>query len=146
MDNYSVNIDQQLLKAYLNADYCIVKPSLKLKVGEISSELDVFLMDNNAFYWAFITAWNPHTQILKEEENEKRHLDLMQTLFEGRYTFCEGYGESQDDRWPYEKSLMILDITKSDAMRLGRRFGQNAILYGALKSPAELVWLEGLNN
>lgn len=146
MDDYSVNIDQQLLKAYLNADYCIVKPSLKIKVGEISRALDVFLMDNNAYYWAFITAWNPHSQLLDQEENEARHLALMQSLIEGKFTFCEGFGETHDDRWPMEKSLMILDISKSDAMRLGRRYQQNSILYGALNSPAQLIWLEGLNN
>lgn len=146
MDDSSVNIDQQLLKAYLNADYCLIKPSLKIKVGENSRELDTFLMDNNAYYWAFITAWNPHTQLLNLVENEGRHQSLMQNLIEARYTFVEGYGESQDGRYPPEKSLMIFDISKVDAMRLGRRYQQNAILYGSINAKAELVWLEGLNN
>ncbi len=146
MDDSSVNIDQQLLKAYLNARYYIVKPSLNIKVGQESKGLDTFLMDNNAFYWAFVSAWNPHSVLLNRLENEGRHQALMQNLIEARYTFCEGFGESHDDAWPPERSLLILDIPRIDAMRLGRRYQQNAILYGALNKPAELVWLEGLSN
>ena len=146
MDDSSVNIDQQLLKAYLNAKYYIVKPSLNIEVGAVSRPLDVFLMDNNAYNWAFVSAWNPQSVLLGHLENEGRHQALMQNLIEARYTFCEGYGESNDGSWPAEKSLLILDIPRIDAMRLGRRYQQNAILYGMLNKPAELVWLEGLSN
>ncbi len=146
MDDSSVNIDQRLLKAYLSARYYIVRPSLNIEVGKVSRPLDVFLMDNNAYDWAFITAWNPHSRILDQVENEARHHALMQNLIEARYTFCEGFGESLDGTWPAEKSLLVLDIPRIDAMRLGRRYEQNAILYGRLNQAAELIWLEGLNN
>ena len=65
MDHNSLNIDQQTLEAYLQTSYVTEKPELSIKVGEINRELNVFLFDNNSFFWAFFNTANDTTPSFK---------------------------------------------------------------------------------
>ena len=44
-----------------------------------------------------------------------------------------------DVAWPPEPSLLVLGIPRKEALRLGRRFGQLAIVAGHKSSPARLL-------
>jgi len=46
------------------------------------------------------------------------------------YTTFPGEGSGDDGQWPPERSLLILGILRDDAIRLGRDFGQRAVVYG----------------
>jgi len=140
MDHNSLNIDQHTLQAYLNTSYITEKPELTIKIGEPNRPLDVFLFDNNAFFWAFVSASNPFSSMLSDNENELLHNNLIEKVKSKKLRFCEGLGVPSDESWKAEKSLLILDISKKDAIELGKYFHQNAIVFGKLSQVPELVF------
>lgn len=128
-DNYS-NIDQRLLRAYLNTTYQVDFPVVKIKIGEPNRDLDILLESRQAQSWAFITAWNPKSSLLSTKENDWRHQKLVQIVENTGYSYFEGKGIGNNHDWEPEASLLILGISKTEALELGRQFGQHAIVFG----------------
>lgn len=52
----------------------------------------------------------------------------------------EGEGVGTGGDWPSEPSLLVLGIGGSEAVELGRAFGQVAIVIGRLGAPARLCF------
>ena len=132
-------LQPQLIEAYKNTLYKIYKPPLEIKVGSCSSALDELLQENGIVSWTYITAYNPFSEELTDEENSRRHAELIALLTD--HTYFEGEGLGTDPEWKPEKSILIIGITKEDAKSLGTKFQQNAIVYGELHQPAELLLL-----
>ena len=141
MDDISRNIDQQLLEAYLATTYEVKHLGLYLRIGEENWDLEEFLIDNNVFSWAFISAWNPFSKPLPPSENKIRHLKLIEFVKNKRWVFAEGFGIPPNEDWQAEKSLFILDISRNEAINLGKKFDQNAIVIGRLGKTPELLFL-----
>ncbi|MEM6966489.1 MAG: DUF3293 domain-containing protein [Bacteroidota bacterium] len=141
MDDISGNLDQHLLEAYLATTYEVQHLGLKIKIGVANWSLEEFLVDNNVFTWAFISAYNPRSRPLSFEENEKRHARLVSDVKGSKLAFSEGFDVPDQDDWEAEKSLLILDISKKDSVALGKKFEQNAIVFGRLGGSPELVVL-----
>ena len=139
MDHYSPKIDQRLLEAYEQAIYRLPFAQIDIKVNEPNAKLDTFLMDNNAYSWAFISAYNPASKVLSKEENEQRHQQLLNQLAAHSMRYTEAVGMSQRGDWPEERSVLVLDIPLTRAQTIAQQFGQLAIVYGRLKQAPELV-------
>ncbi len=140
MDHNSPNTDQHTLQAYLNSTYITKKPDLTIKIGEANQSLNLFLFDNNSFFWTFISASNPYSTVLSDDENELLYNDLIENVKTMKLRYCEGLGIPSDDQWKAEKSLLILDISKKEAIELGKKYNQNAIIFGKLNQAPELVF------
>ncbi len=94
---------------------------------------------------AVIFADNPRSEILNEETNKLRRIDLKIFLDEQSYLSIEARGgdprnESSDSEWPWEAGYFIQNISYEDAVKLGRKFEQNAILYQKENEFMKLVW------
>lgn len=76
--------------------------------------------------WHGITAFNPYEALLSLEENATRQRALVAHLKERGVVFWRGEGRSPDGRWR-EKTLMVEGLRRSEAVLVGRRFGQRAI-------------------
>lgn len=141
MDDISRNIDQRLRDAYLATIYEVKHLGLQLRIGEENWHLDEVLIDNNVFSWAFISAWNPFSQPISPSENENRHSKLVDFANKKQWVFAEGFGVPQNEDWQAEKSLFLLDISKDEAINLGKMFDQYAIVVGRLGKAPELIFL-----
>jgi len=127
----------ELEAAYLGTDYRVEDfPAgpFTVRVGEASAELA-------GLDWAFVTACNPRSLLLSDEENTRRMADLETTVRQAGWRYYRGHGVGKDRRWPPEPSLLIVDIEESEAVGLARHFGQNAIVAGRPGEPARLVWV-----
>jgi hypothetical protein len=140
MDHNSLKIDQHTMQAYLKTTYTTEKPDLSIKIAETNQPLNVFLFDNNSFSWAFVSASNPYSAMLSDAENELRHNDLIEKVKTMKLRFCEGKGIPADENWKAEKSLLILDISKQEAIEIGKAYNQNAIVFGKVNHAPELVF------
>ena len=141
IDDISSKLDQQLIEAYKATTYEVKRLGLALRIGEKNRHLEEFLIDNNVFSYAFISACNPYSQPLSEMENKARHLQLTIWLKSKGWRYASGYGIPDQTNWLPEKSALILGISKKKAIELGNELEQNAVIFGLLGKPPELVLL-----
>jgi len=128
-----------LIEAYQNTKYKIFELDLTIEIGKFNKEIDVLLQKNNSNEWAFITAYNPYSKVVSDEENNIRH-DELKELTKSYKTF-EGHGVGEDPTWEPELSLFIIGISKKDAIRIGNKYEQNAIVYGQTNQAPQLLIL-----
>jgi Protein of unknown function (DUF3293) len=129
----------ELFDAYRTARYEVDSGDGKivLRHGERCRPLEA-LLDPASPEWAFITAWNPRSEELAPEENQRRQQRLLGELGQ-RFRIMPGAGVG--DGWS-EESVLVLGIARAEALLLGRRFGQLAILAGRLGEAAAVVACE----
>jgi len=134
------NIDPALIEAYQKTTFRVLKPLVDLKIGQGHPHFDEFLIDNNIYTWAFVTAYNPFSQALSETENETRQQSLKEILQKEGLLYCEAIGIPENTDWQPEKSVLIMGISLQRAVTLAQDFEQNAIVFGEFNQKAELVW------
>lgn len=144
-----MGIDEGLISAYLRTRYEVWAPRFTIMAGALHPGLDDWLGASGFSNWAFITAWNPGSQLLPEGENRCRQRELEKDLSVGGWPYFQGAGESGDGNWPAEESFLVAGIPLEKALALGNRFGQNAILWGVSGHAAQIffcdVWGDELN-
>ena len=88
---------------------------------------------------AYITALNPRSEPRTQAENEAAQARLEAELAAGGYSFLRGVGVDPSGQWPGEPSVLVLGISGGDAQRLGRAYGQNAIVVAGRDAVARVV-------
>ncbi len=131
--------DLELEQAYYNTRYIVA--DIILRVDKTNEQLDELLIKNNCASYAFITAHNPLSQLLPENENKRRHEQLIAFIKKSEFKYFEGFGEGTTG-WPNETSLLILGIRKEEAIACGIKFNQKAIIFGQLKGLASLIMIQ----
>jgi hypothetical protein len=131
----------ELDQLYRTTDYVVRRDGedIVIRIGEHSPAVDELLTEGPRS-WAFLTAWNPYSRELTAEENARRQNELIKELNENDLRFLHGAGQDREGRWPPEQSLLIFGIDLDSAVRLAKKFEQNAIVFGRHGEPAELVW------
>src|SRR5437867_13072483 len=134
-------MNKALLEAYRRTTFVADtrKGRMRLRVGQHCSELDALLAGHGVATWAYVTASNPGSVPLTAEENTALQHRLGGSVAELGLVSYPGEGIGDDGRWPPEPSLLILGIGRDGAKRLGREFGQLAIVYGETQREAELL-------
>ena len=125
----------ELLFAYTTAVY--KTETLDFTLSHLPN--DTILFSNRTF--AIITAYNPRSQVLSNEENYFRHLQLQNVLQKKAFETSPSTGQSPDGSWS-EAGFLVFDIGLDEALEIGRSFEQHAILYGQGNRVA-LAWCEG---
>ncbi len=128
-----------LIQAYKNTKYKVFKPNLEIQIGVLNDDLNDLLGKNNATEWAYITAFNPYSKVLTDLENKDRHLELQEDT--KSFLTYEGHGVGTDSSWEPELSLLVIGVSKAEAILIGKKFEQNAIVYGKVDSTPELLIL-----
>jgi len=133
----------ELIAAYEKALYVVVgKPELVIRIGEPNPDLDELLEAEGAASGAFITAANPAGVATSAWKNEIANAALVETQTKAGYRCFEGEGRDPQGRWKPERSALVVGIPRADAERVGRAFGQNAIVFVERGRAPELVVLE----
>ena len=135
-------LDRRLVEAYLRTSYQIKsKPFPPIRIGVTNPLLEGWLDEHHFKSYAFITAWNPFSKLLHLPENQRRNKDLETELKNTACFILPGFGIGEDDNWPPEESFFAPGIAAEDAIRLGRKYGQNAIVCWEKGGLPELWWL-----
>jgi Protein of unknown function (DUF3293) len=134
-------IDDALLAAYRGTRFCADTDQgrVEIRVGESSPRLEALLGVSGCVTWAYITAYNPGSTRLADDQNQIRHHELEDVVRKLGHPMFPGDGIGADGTWPPERSVLVLGIEREAAIQLGRRFGQLAIVYGEAGGPAVLV-------
>ena len=110
----------ELWRAYERTRFCVDEGRRRIcfLAGSRSARLEALLERTGTRSWAFITAWNPNSQRLRSDENDRRHAELAGTVAELGLATLPGEGIGPDPAWPAEKSLMVLNISRASAVSL----------------------------
>jgi hypothetical protein len=136
--------DDALLAVYRRTSFCAdtTQGRIVIRVGEPGPELDALLREAGCARWAYITAFNPGSVRLNDDENYTRQRELEDAVRRLGHPIFSGEGIGDDGAWPPERSILVLGIGRQAAVELGHRFGQRAIVCGELSGAADLVLCE----
>jgi len=130
-------LDESLRLKYLDTDYIISDdPPLLMKIGEQSDDLRVLLGSMGVESAALITAWNPRSEQLTDDENDDRQGVLLTDIEKIRLNYLIGYGQLDD--WQ-EYSYLVLGIDQDQATAMATRFEQNAYVWIGPAGIPELI-------
>jgi hypothetical protein len=115
--NEQINRIYELMGKKQNLDESRVFPRLAQIMRGIVPSIDSF---------AIITAENPMAQKLSDVENKELNDKLENNLLSGRY----GYKKIRGKYGNIENPFFINRISKEDALRLGKEYNQESIVYG----------------
>ena len=128
-----------LIKAYNNTHFIIDGFKQPIIIDEKSLEVDIFLRSKHKLSWAFITAYNPGSNFNTKEVNKRNQSRLEKDI--QKYIHITGQGEDPIGNWDPEQSYFIAGIPKSEAVYLGKKYEQLAIVFGEINKKAELLIL-----
>ena len=129
-------LNQELHDAYRTTNYKVFTPEFTIKVGQLNGILNKILEATSNTSWAYITAFNPFSKELSDEENKSRQDELLKLVT--KHQTYKGHGVDEKEEWPAEESVLILGITEEDAVKLGNKYEQNAIVVGSIYKEAIL--------
>jgi len=133
-----MTISAELLTHYFQAHYQVSYQgrSITFRVEEQNAELAQLLREQKANSALFVTAFNPYSQRLSDDENFTRNQMLELKLRHLNKRYFSGYGtggenaaDNRQHKWPKELSHLVLDIEKEEAQRWLHEFAQNAAVF-----------------
>lgn len=132
--------DPRLEAAYRATDYRVDEGPFIIRIGERSADADRVLARHGRTEWAFVTACNPRSERLPDNENARRMARLETELRVRGWSCYRGVSADRDGGWP-EASFLVIGVSEAEAVEMARQFGQNAIVAGRFGEPARLVWV-----
>lgn len=122
-------VDRETIQAYLETCYCAqTEPVIVFRIDEPCPDLAVAHTLRNSSCSAFLTAWNPLSQVLSGSENAERHLALMNELELRSLEYVDVVSHHPSNGWPDEAGVLVFGLSLEAAKTLGTRYEQNAIV------------------
>lgn len=139
---FKTKIPLRTIKAYRATRYRVKSrlSSFVLRVGKKSPRLASLMERFDVSGAAFITACNPLGKEMPPEWNRQATQKLLRDLKRTRLRILPGVGEPVG-RWAGEASFLALGMQPAEAMKLGRKFRQNAVVWAGPNAKAWLVLL-----
>lgn len=128
--------EQAIYEVYLN------RKTIQFRISDRCLAIDSLISQHGVDSWALITAYNPYSQCLSERNNQQRHQKLIEQIEGLQLAYLDAAGKDPGEIWQPELSLFILGISRDIAIAIGRKFQQNAIVYGQIQQPVELIWTD----
>lgn len=137
------SISAELINAYETTAYRVIDSDgvFVLRVGDVSDDLARMFERTGTSGATFITAENPFSKETSSEENEANQARLRRDLEAMGATIFKGAGQGEDPKWPAEASFLAIDLLREQAIELGNRYQQNAILWAGADARPELLLL-----
>ncbi len=135
-------IDPDLVDAYKATDFRVhAQPPFVLKVDVASPQLAGLYGQHGTTCAAFLTAYNPYSEVVGDAENIAFQDQLTRELTSLGLTFIPGIGQDSQGQWPGEPSFLILGLQLAEAKALGVQYRQNALVWCGEDAVPKLVLL-----
>tara|TARA_R110002049_G_scaffold129639_12_gene287589 strand:+ start:517 stop:915 length:399 start_codon:yes stop_codon:yes gene_type:complete len=131
-----------MIAAYEAAEYRVeVDPTIHLRIGQASEALARLMADKSMTTAAFLTACNPHGQMLGAADNAIRTAALGEELERFAPLVLPACGVDPNGRWPDEPGFLAVGCPPAIIEALGRRHRQNAVVLCGEDAVPRLVLL-----
>lgn len=142
---------EALLKSYTTTTYSVFlekdkqpeqkKEQVKLYIGKsLPYKINNLMNCQGVNKAAILTAWNPKSKLLSENENRIRNTALQEKLVAHGALTYPAIGQGIGASWPGEESFLVFNITTPMLNEVAIEFGQFAYVLLALNKTAELVY------
>ena len=136
------SIPASLIRAYEETDYRVLEPEpFTMKIGIPSAGLARLYERTGARTATVITAWNPRSEKMSDAENEAAQARLVADLDRAGLRHLPALGADPKDQWKGEVSLLVPDAARETVEALGRKFGQNCIVWAEADALPKLLFL-----
>jgi hypothetical protein len=130
-----------LIEAYAQTEFRIhTQPAFTLYIGQHCALLQQAMARAQANTCLFITACNPFSQSLDDDDNAQRNKQLETELNRRGLSYLTGVGQHASNEWPGEASFLVLGVSPDVAKELGQTYEQNAVVWSDADAIARL-WL-----
>jgi hypothetical protein len=136
-------------RLYRRTDYVVLlDPPLHLRCGPHDARAEARLLAECGLRrsWALLTPCNPRSRRLSAAANAVRLRTLRLLLRRRRVRHWPTVHRDPSGRWPDETGVLLIDAPRAVAVGLGRRFRQNALVWGRAGLGAVLIWLAAPGN
>lgn len=143
-------MDTNLAEVYENSVYVVrniiydgIQTSgldLVLKINQYNERIIPVLKQFSCDRAVFITAWNPRSMILSDEDNIERNNQLESILLSKELKYYKGAGQDPNNIWPSEESFFVLGLDDCLTQSLCNEFQQNAVVIIDLSGIPKLGW------
>lgn len=121
------SLDPALIRAYRKTIYRVLAdPPFDLLLGRDSAALEAWQCAQGVTCSALITAANPRSQPLSDQENKSRNSLLEKDLDDRVALAAENI--DPDGAWPVERGFLVAGLTAAQSKRLAERWQQIAWL------------------
>lgn len=137
-------IDPDLLSIYQKSDYRVLgggENSFVMHIGIPCEPLRNLLLRTGVSTSCFVSAYNPRSEPCTDEENARAQAQLTQDVRQMGLSYLEGVGEDPDGECAGEPCLLVLGISYENTVTLGKRYGQNAVLWSEVDGMPQLLLL-----
>lgn len=135
-------ISLETIKAYRETHFNVFTPvPFTLKVDEVSSELFNLYKLKDYSSCVFITACNPFSEVLKNEENIHLQSKLQKYLIDENLSYLAGEGKHPSGNWDGESSFLVFGLGIEESKKLGNELKQNAIIWCDVDAVPKLILL-----
>jgi uncharacterized protein DUF3293 len=135
-------ISPDLIRAYEATDYRVLEPvPFTLKIGKPSPALADLYRRAGIGTACVITAWNPRSEICSDVENHAAQRRLTADLDRAGFKHMPAFGADPTDEWKGEASLLVLGADRAIVEQLGKRYGQNCIVWAEADAVPRLIFL-----
>lgn len=134
-------LTDDLLNSYRNTTYWAITDTeyIPIRIDARGAQIDLLLRETGFNTWAFVTAANPYSRQQSPALNAINNIALRQDLDARGMLYYRGLGVADDNLWPPEDSYLVLDISVEDAVDLGKKHTQNAVVVGRVGEAARLA-------
>lgn len=133
----------QLSEIYSQAEYRILaQPSFSVAIGCVSIPLHTLHKQCKVSCSAIITACNPLGQKVPKAQNKRAQQALRKDLLAVGFETIDTEGRDPNANWPVEPGYLIMDCSESQAVVIGIKFHQNAVVVIGENSVPTLVWCQ----
>lgn len=140
----SNRISPEMMDAYEQTRYLVqgeghgVGP-IALMVGVSSDALAALHKRCGVDCSAFITACNPWSRILPDDENARRQAELLAVLKARSLRWIGGIGQHPTNGWPGEPSVLVFGLSLASARVIAQAYEQNAFVWAGGDATPQLI-------
>ncbi|WP_017925828.1 DUF3293 domain-containing protein [Thioalkalivibrio sp. HL-Eb18] len=137
--------NSELARAYSATHYRIELPgqAFVLRIGERDPGLETCLQTEGWSQASLLTAWNPRSRIVPEQENRERHARIARELEQAGWSCWPTLHRDPTGYWPDEPGYCVLGMGAADLDPWLVAFDQNAAVLIQPPSAPRLIWHPG---
>lgn len=140
--NQASSISPELVRAYYETEYhVLLRPPVTLRIGQINEDLKALYRESSCNSCLFITAWNPYSEHTEAAMNALLQSQLFEEISASGYRAVPGLGKHPSGDWEGEDSLLVLGVSQEEAMEIGTRWKQNAVIWTDAQACPQLILL-----